>query len=943
MTTPIRNGPIATRAEASRAAAASGPPPPRTRPRAPLLAPLLALLLALPAAGPAGAVDIDFPGQISVPVFDDAVAVAAWDGDGDGRSDLIVGGRTGLLARVVDLGRGRYAATALYGLGGEIVRLRVGPPAPGVAPLLLVLTRGPDRLVFVALDAGTPYFEKLSEVLLEEDPGDLALGALGEGGGPGIAVTLPGIDRWLLLEPRDDLWQVTQEVPTGDRPERIVAVDLDLDGGPELVTVDEGVLSRGLSLFDRGPAGWQLNAQMAARGTPSGIVVQDEDADGVPELFVSHGDSALVEVLEVADGGLRERAVLPLPMAADGLVVGPVVSGRTGLLAWSASRGTIHYLERFATGWAFEETFYGGGEALDGALTELNGDGARDLVLANGQAGSVGLLFGNRAPSFRAYLAETLPPLPSAGLLRDENGDGHLDLLVACAGGPSIETLLGDGLGHLRRQPGAVPLEAGPQALVGLDANEDGLGDLALLEPVADRLRVLCRLPDGGYETRATVATGDGPVQLLVEDFDRDGHQDLLVGSQIVVGLMVAYGDGTGAFPDVRAVPLGLSRVGGVAAVDLDLDGLPDLVTSGGVGNVQTQVNLGDRSFGRAIVYNLLGGPGPLAAGDLDGDGDEDLVLGLTDDRALMYLQNRGNGGIILRGERVPLPSRPGHVVLGQIDLIGRPDIVVTLPDDGAVGVSVNVGDWSWSPPLQLASALEPSDVLVADLNEDGVPDLATLDRTLGLALSMLNIEPDPVPVAPPALTATAGADGIELVVRVEGDAGWRLEGGTGTGWAPLAADGAARHGRAEPSAEAWRLRLDEAAAAAAGLAVGADGACAFRLLGAGGDLLGAATAVPPWAAAEAPTLVVGRPRPNPGNPAVALAVDLARPALLRAAVWDLAGRRVATLAAGWRGAGRHVLRWDGRRDGRPAAAGQYLLTVEAAGRRVSRKVTLLK
>ena len=65
---------------------------------------------------------------------------------------------------------------------------------------------------------------------------------------------------------------------------------------------------------------------------------------------------------------------------------------------------------------------------------------------------------------------------------------------------------------------------------------------------------------------------------------------------------------------------------------------------------------------------------------------------------------------------------------------------------------------------------------------------------------------------------------------------------------------------------------------------------------------------------------------PNPFNPAVEVRLDLPRAGEVRVEVFDLQGKRVATLHAGPAPAGSAVHRWDGRRDdGTPCASGVYL------------------
>jgi hypothetical protein len=86
-------------------------------------------------------------------------------------------------------------------------------------------------------------------------------------------------------------------------------------------------------------------------------------------------------------------------------------------------------------------------------------------------------------------------------------------------------------------------------------------------------------------------------------------------------------------------------------------------------------------------------------------------------------------------------------------------------------------------------------------------------------------------------------------------------------------------------------------------------------------------------------------PRPNPtsGSVAVELAVPEGR-GRATVHVYDLAGRRVASLADGRETAGRHLLRWDGRDlSGNRVAAGIYFFRLESPEGTQTRKVTFLR
>jgi len=83
---------------------------------------------------------------------------------------------------------------------------------------------------------------------------------------------------------------------------------------------------------------------------------------------------------------------------------------------------------------------------------------------------------------------------------------------------------------------------------------------------------------------------------------------------------------------------------------------------------------------------------------------------------------------------------------------------------------------------------------------------------------------------------------------------------------------------------------------------------------------------------------------PNPFNPKTQIAFALDRPGNVDISVFDLAGRRIATLHQGELGVGEHNVTWNGRTSaGSPAPAGQYMYVLKTATGQVSRSMVLLK
>jgi hypothetical protein len=83
---------------------------------------------------------------------------------------------------------------------------------------------------------------------------------------------------------------------------------------------------------------------------------------------------------------------------------------------------------------------------------------------------------------------------------------------------------------------------------------------------------------------------------------------------------------------------------------------------------------------------------------------------------------------------------------------------------------------------------------------------------------------------------------------------------------------------------------------------------------------------------------------PNPFNPGTSIRFELPRRAFVTLEVFDLLGRRVATLAEETRDPGTHAVTWDGTESGGlQVASGVYIYRLRAAEVVVSRRMLLLR
>jgi hypothetical protein len=90
--------------------------------------------------------------------------------------------------------------------------------------------------------------------------------------------------------------------------------------------------------------------------------------------------------------------------------------------------------------------------------------------------------------------------------------------------------------------------------------------------------------------------------------------------------------------------------------------------------------------------------------------------------------------------------------------------------------------------------------------------------------------------------------------------------------------------------------------------------------------------------------MTLGSNYPNPFNPSTRIEFSLERAGMVDLAVFDLFGRRVATLESGSLPIGDHHVVWDGMNDtGSPAPTGQYRYVLTTGSGRTSRSMMLLK
>jgi FG-GAP-like repeat len=605
------------------------------------------------------------------------------------------------------------------------------------------------------------------------EPGQVVLGTPTDFDGDGrldVPLMRPfGVDLWMS---QADGKMVSQGVIGFDGFNTLstAVVDLNRDGRPDLIvaSLEEKRVAVGLNSADSFPV-WPQWQYLSVAG-PTAMVAADLDGDHDPDLAVaSYREGKVNVLLNDGKGKLTVGATYSVgPELSDIEALDLDDDGFPELLLTNMSRAAVEILVNHQGVFGIGPDYPANANPMALELADVDGDGRRDVLVANaGPPGGYSVLF-NRAPgtlsvpSFHEagagtsalasgdldrdgrvdvalLTAENLvtalnigagqmgaPALysivgstPYSIVIADFNGDGWLDLASSTEAGAVVAYNLGDGAFHEQYE---APFAA--RALSPADYTGDGRVDLAVASTTGLSLFVGER--DGALQVPAKALSSEPIVNVATADFDANGAPDLLVSRFDSPELLVLMNLGGGVFD--ASIPL-LTSIEQDALLTGDFTGdeLPDIVVRGSTG-ASLIANLGGGAFAEPLLVGSGGPAQVLAAADLNGDGRLDVMMANSSwswEPKLRILLNAGGGRFSPFSSFNDSSALISAIAPVDLNRDGRVDLVVGDSGLGAIRVLWNHGaasfrDWAWQDfPNNGYGSLH-----AADMNNDGWPDL---------------------------------------------------------------------------------------------------------------------------------------------------------------------------------------------------------------------------
>jgi hypothetical protein len=339
--------------------------------------------------------------------------------------------------------------------------------------------------------------------------------------------------------------------------------------------------------------------------------------------------------------------------------------------------------------------------AYGGTANDLDNDGFLDMMIVNEDSADLRIFMNDRTGKYRPFVQPTtaLDERASPSEASDFNRDGIVDLVTANLNADNLTVLLGKGDGtFLPGRKYATKTGSGsaqPRGVAVLDIDGDGDVDIVNTNNNGSNMAIFVNdgqagfagptIFDAGHRTGTRV---DGEFGLFTGDMNEDGILDLVIGGKRAGGTVVNLGNGMGGFT-LGGAYAPATTPWQIAVGDLNGDGHEDVVTSDADLDVNESKDtvttlLGDGKGGLRVVQTdmALGAPFAVDVGDMDGDGDLDMIVSNYRGAAWQLFENTANGAMTdqifreLKPEQHPAADAASCAILADVDNDGDLDII---------------------------------------------------------------------------------------------------------------------------------------------------------------------------------------------------------------------------------------------------------------------------
>lgn len=310
------------------------------------------------------------------------------------------------------------------------------------------------------------------------------------------------------------------------------------------------------------------------------------------------------------------------------------------------------------------------------------------------------------ADSLRTVASLTLSITPTGIAVADINNDLRADLLVCDRDNPGVIPYVNVG-GFRFRQGSIINPDNAVSALVPVHLNNDNLIDVVFYDWVRSEIHLVYGIGQGKFLDQATLPVEGDLIQLTAAQMTPSGSLDFVLSTQRPSSLQIWEGNGLGDFtPRLRVSEK--EPLTSLTLADLNRDGYNDIVGLTKPTKLVVYLSAGMEAQPEHLEFSAGEGGEQVLLSDVDGDDLCDALV-LDGEKQQLLLYHNAQASFALKDSLEYVTGlRPTAVVIADVNADGMNDIALANSGSNSLSLCSNNGSNGMLGQANYSVAVEP-------------------------------------------------------------------------------------------------------------------------------------------------------------------------------------------------------------------------------------------